>query len=452
MTKPTPPLPPARVLFPLGLGTALSLMGDSTLYTVLPTHTAEAGIALGSVGIILGVNRAVRLFLNGPAGLAYDRWPRRRLFVPALFIGALSTAVYAATRGFWPLLVGRLLWGLAWSGIWVGGATVILDVTTVQDRGRWSGLYQTWFFLGAALGAFAGGLLTDSVGYPMTMWIGAALTALGGLVALLWLPETRGGLAGGAAEGSSPREIPAEAGRPPCFARANAGDPLAGRVVEGNSLREIPAEAGRPPCFVPPTGLRANRGLWVAASLQGINRFVTAGVLAATLGLVVRDRLQPAALGLGVATLTGALMAGRTFFSMAAAPLAGTASDWLGSRWKVTAWALAAGALSMVLVSWSTPVAILAGVALGAVTGGSVQGLTNALTGDLVSQAQRGRAIGLLHTAGDLGSAVGPSAAYALLPGLGLPGVYLLCAGLFAAGLGLVLWSESWRKGTGGGK
>jgi predicted MFS family arabinose efflux permease len=131
---------PRKVLFPLGLGTALSLMGDGTLYTVLPTHTTEAGIALSSVGIILGVNRAVRLFLNGPAGLAYDRWPRRRLFVPALFIGVLSTAVYAATHGFWPMLVGRLLWGLAWSGIWVGGATVILDVTTAQDRGRWLGL------------------------------------------------------------------------------------------------------------------------------------------------------------------------------------------------------------------------------------------------------------------------------------------------------------------------
>ena len=212
---------PRKVLFPLGLGTALSLMGDGTLYTVLPTHTAEAGIALSSVGIILGVNRAVRLFLNGPAGLTYDRWPRRWLFVPALFIGALSTAVHAATRGFWPMLVGRLLWGLAWSGIWVGGATVILDVTTAQDRGRWTGLYQTWFFLGAALSAFAGGLLTDWLGYGATMWVGAAVTALGGVIALILLPETR-------------------------RARPNPGD--------------SPVEEIRP-------RLRANWGLWIAASL-----------------------------------------------------------------------------------------------------------------------------------------------------------------------------------------
>jgi MFS family permease len=384
---------PRSVLFPLGLGTALSLMGDATLYTVLPTHTAQAGITLSSVGIILGVNRAVRLLLNGPAGLAYDRWPRRRLFVPALFIGALSTAVYAATRGFWPLLVGRLLWGLAWSGIWVGGATVILDVTTAQDRGRWTGLYQTWFFLGAALGAFAGGLLTDWLGYGATMWVGAAVTALGGLIALILLPETR-----------------------------SIRPDLSGSSVEETRLR-----------------LHANWGLWVAVSLQGINRFVTAGVLAATMGLLVQERLLSASLILGVGTLTGVLMAGRTLLSTVAAPLAGTASDWLGSRWKVAAWGLAIGVIGMALVAWGAPTAILTGISLGAVTGGSVQALVTALTGDLVSQAQRGRAIGLLHTAGDLGSAIGPPAAYALMPWIGLGGVYLLCAGLFAAGLALAM-------------
>ncbi len=389
---------PAQVLFPLGLGTALSLMGDATLYTVLPTHTAEAGVALSSVGIILGANRGVRVFLNGPAGLAYDRWQRRRLFIPALFLGALSTTVYAATRGIWPLLVGRLLWGLAWSGIWVGGATIITDVTTAQNRGRWVGLYQTWFFLGAALGAFLGGLLTARVGYITPMWSGATLTALGGIVAFFLRPEPRSSRQDGKA-----------------------------RLV------------GKAP--VSPA-LHSPRGLWTAASLQGINRFVTAGVLAATMGLLVQERLHSADPLLGVATLTGALVAGRTLFSMAAAPLAGTASDWLGNRWRVAAVGLAIGTVSMLLVTRNAPAAILAGISLGAVAAGSVQALVTALTGDLAGETQRGRAIGLVHTVGDLGSALGPPVAYALLPGAGLDGVYLLCAALFAVGLAVALMTS----------
>jgi MFS family permease len=379
----------------LGLSTAFSLMGDATLYTVLPTQTAAAGIALSSVGVLLGVNRAVRLLLNGPAGLAYDRWPRRWLYVPALFIGALSTALYAASHSFWPLLLGRLVWGLAWSGIWVGGATVILDVTDDDNRGRWTGLYQTWFFLGGALGAFSGGLLTDRLGYTASLWIGAGVTAVGGLAALLFLPETRG----------------------------SRSEPTAGQRPRSPAAR-----------------LRGNGGLWVAASLQGVTRFIASGVFAATLGLLVQNWLKSKALAVGVATLTGILSASRAGLSMLAAPLAGALSDRLGERWRIVIGALVLGTASLALLTANAWVTILIGIAGVALVRGSSEAMVTALTGDLVRAEQRGRAIGLIHTASDLGSAIAPPIAYLLLPWLGLKGVYMGCAALYAIELGLVLW------------
>jgi MFS family permease len=380
------------------LATALSLMGDATLYTVLPTQAGAAGIALSSVGIVLGTNRAVRLLLNGPAGLAYDRFSRRRLFVPAMFVGAISTAIYAVTRGLWPLLVGRLLWGLAWSGIWVGGATMILDVTHWGDRGRWTGLYQTWFFMGAAAGAFAGGALTDWLGYETTMWIGAGVTAVGAVAGWLLLPETRG-------------------------ARSH------GALTEPEMNVPVP---------------NAGRGLVVAASLQGINRFVIAGVLSATLGLLVQGWARAGGLAVGVATATGALMAARTLVSMGSAPLAGVLSDWLHNRWRVASVASMVGAVSMALLALGRPGVTLIGLLLGAAAGGGVQAMATTLTGDMAVRARQGRAIGLLHTAGDLGSALGPPVAYALLPWIDLRGVYLLCAGLFAAGV--LLAQQFWGR------
>lgn len=376
-------------------------MGDATMYTVLPTHTADAGITLAAVGIMLGVNRAVRLFLNGPAGLAYDRFPRRRLFIPALFIGALSTALYALTHGFWPLLIARMLWGLAWSGIWVGGASMILDVTTARDRGRWTGLYQTWFFLGSALGSLSGGALTDTVGYTATMWIGASLTAFGGVVALLLLPETR----------SSPAR---------------------------NRAAHSPSETTRP-------RLRANGDLWFAAALQGVNRFVISGMLSATMGLLVQNQFQNSSIALGIATLTGLLMAGQTLFSMLFAPVSGILSDRLGSRQRVIVLGLIAGVLGTALLAWGAPAAIIIGALLVAAAKAGLQSMATTLTGDVVSETQRGRAIGALYTAGDLGSAIGPSVAYALLPLVHLPGIYWLSAAIF--GFTLVLTVARKHKG-----
>jgi MFS family permease len=312
-------------------------MGDATLYTVLPTHTAEAGITLAAVGIILSANRFIRLFLNGPTGILYDRSRRRRLFVPALFIGALSTAIYAAWDGFWPLMAGRLIWGLAWSLIWVGGATIILDVTTDGDRGRWTGLYQTWFFLGAAIGAFAGGFLTDRIGYSAALWIGAGVTTLGGVVALIYLPETR-----------------------------------SSKSMNLSYPNNETAQKWRP-----------NGELVSVVSLQGINRFVTAGVLAATIALLVQEQLSMNNLVLGVATVTGILIGLRTILSMFAAPLAGSLSDKSGNRWGVTMAGLIFGSIGMLLLIRPDPVFILVGIGFSAIAGGSIQALVTTRTGDL---------------------------------------------------------------------
>ena len=88
--------------------------------------------------------------LNGPVGLLYDRMPRRRLLIAAMSIGACSSIFYAISSGFWALLLGRVFWGLAWSLLWIGGNSVVSDISTEEDRGKKSGIYQMWFFTGVA--------------------------------------------------------------------------------------------------------------------------------------------------------------------------------------------------------------------------------------------------------------------------------------------------------------
>ncbi len=383
------------VLLPVGLGTGLSLIGDSSLYAVLPTHVMEASVPLASVGILLSANRFIRLVLNGPAGLAYDHWPRRRLFVPALFIGAGSTAIYGLTLGFWPLLIGRLLWGLAWSGIWVGGNTIILDITDDDNRGRWVGLYQVSFFLGASSGAMVGGVLTDWLGYHQTMVVGASLTLLGAIIALLFLPETRDF-------------------RQPA--------PDSGSVSP--QLTVVPRSTSRVE-------------LASAIALAGVNRLVVAGILLSTFGLFLAEKLghsiDIANHSFGVATVTGVGLGLTTLVAMTAAPIVGGVSDRAGNRWPVAAGGLAPGVAGFSLLALGPPLVILLGLPLTAITSGSNQGLSTALVGDLSGQERRGRQLGVLFTTGDLASAVGPPLAYALRPWLGLNGIYLLSAGVLAA-------------------
>ena len=394
---------PLRVLLPVSIGTGFSLIGDASLYAVLPTHFQDAGIAVVMVGIILSANRFIRLFLNGPAGLAYDRFPRRPLFLLALLLGSLSTGIYALGGGFYPLLAGRLLWGLSWSGIWVGGNTMILDISGHGNRGRYVGLYNICFFLGTSSGSALGGLLTDWLGYHAAMGIGAGLTLAGTVLVWAFLPET---------------------------------SRLRGEKAS--------AEIKRQQTFSPP-----ETGGWrpLAASflLMGVNRLGVAGTLTPTLGLFLLQnfgsQIEIGGLLLGVTSATGIGLSVTYLVSMGSAPLMGRISDSLENRWQAVAWGLLPGAAGFGMLAVGHPATVLAGLFLIAFASGSNQGLAIAIVGDLSAEVKRGRTMGLLFTTGDLASAVGPLLAYALLPLVGLKLIYLGVAALLAAMLLIALQS-----------
>lgn len=389
---------------PLGLGTALSLIGDATLYTVLPTHFADAGIALASVGIILSVNRIIRLVTNGPAGWLYDRgWDRRIFFLAALALGSLSTAMYAISMGIEILFVARLLWGLAWSGIWVSGNAIVLEMASEHERGRWVGIYQVWFFFGGALGAFLGGVLTDAVGYQSALWIGAGISVFGTIVAAIGLANHR---------------------------HLRDQRAAAQTNVTRARLRIIPDFRAVSPA------------MWAAVAAHGANRLVASGVVTSTLGLLVQNLRGDL---VGVASITGGLLAGRTFISLASAPIAGAWSDRRGSRWGLLALSLFTGAVGIAIFAIPDTLAVLIGALLGAIASGNIQSLATALVGDLSADKRQGRNLGIFHTAGDLGSAIGPLAAFALLPITGLSTVFLACALLMLVN---ALWALKVRAST----
>lgn len=393
---------PLRILLAIGFGTCLSLLGDASMYTVLPTHTLDAGVTVTSVGILLSANRWIRLVLNGPMGMIYDRWKRRPLFVTALFIGTLSTAIYGFTSGFWSLFIGRLLWGLSWAGIWVGGNTIILDIVGEGNRGRWMGFYQTAFFLGAASGSILGGTLTDLAGYHNTMRIHTVLALLGAMIALIFLPETKG------------------VNRPP------------ERAVSNQNASPNPS--------VPPDRLK----LAAAMALHGVNRIVMAGMLISTFGLYLLEKLgdpiQIAGRSYGVATLTGIGLGSATLISMFAAPISGIISDRFQSRWRMVSGGLIPGITGLSLLAIGTPLTIILGVPLTAATSGSNQGLAITLVGEIGQANKRSQRLGLLFTVGDLMSAVGPLLAYALIPVIQINGVYILAASLYAGVLLISAW------------
>jgi len=403
---------PSRALTPLGLAMCLSLFGDLTLYAVLVTQLDEIGLSLSAVGIMLGVNRLIRIPGNPVAGILLDRWGRRRLFVLGMLLGVLSTASYGLVRGFWPFLVGRLAWGIAWTLINVGGMAMVLDISISANRGRLMGIYNAWQMAGLAISPLVGGFLVDLIGFRPAMLACAGLTAVGLAVATVALPET------------APVAVNSQGQLRPMASLRRRLDDAWQRIR---------------------TLLRANHGLVTASGLYLIIQFAGEGLILSTASLLLQQRFGPSivlgSLALGVASAGGVLLALRSLLASAAGPLAGHLSDARAGRWPVIAVSLVLGIVGFgLLASASSLWLIVLGVAVGAISTGAAAAALTASVGDLTPPGRQGIVMGAYATAGDLGSMAGPFLAFALLAVVDLRWVYWLCTFMFLVGLWL-----TWR-------
>lgn len=403
-----------RVVWTLTLCTSLSLLGDSTLYAVLPSYHPAVGIGVVQVGWLLSMNRLVRPPLNMLSGWLSQRIGPRTPYIVGLTVGALSTIGYSLCRGFWPLLAMRALWGVAWALLAVSAYGLMLDVTAETTRGRLAGIYTSISYFGGSVGAMLGGFLVDALGFSRAMLILGALSTLAGLFALT---------------------LPRAHRRPARPGAAEAGLAWGPRLRSwGRAMRHLDVR------------------LWLVLALSFAHRFLFAGVFYSTFGLYLQQTLgETLRLGtavIGVASLTGTLLFLRNVVSVLVGPTLGYLSDVLGDRTRVLILGEVLGMAALACLAldgalWVTGV----GVLLAAMAYGIVPPMLVSWMGDLTRTGERGAIVGGYQTMGDVGSGLGPLVAYALAAAWGLPAAYGLSAALCALTVPLILLVRSRAAG-----
>ena len=383
---------PRRVVLALGAATALSMVGDMLIFTVLPTQHGALGISAVALGVLLSVHRFIRLLVNQVVGVMCDRIGRRHPFLMGTVLALVSTCGYWLADGFWPLLAARLVWGVAFSLLLVSGYSIVLDVTSPADRGRAVGWYQSLMAVGTMAALVASGVLADVVGYRLTLAIFTPVTALAWLIAYLALGETR-------------PESMAHVARP--------------------SLRESYRALDR-------------RLVW-PSYVTFAAFFAGNGVLMSTLGGHLKAEAAnggTASLVVPLATTTGVLLAVRKLASIVAGPLAGALSDRVADRrWIAAVGVIASVAGFAMLAAAPGIVAMTAAVVLTAIGEGITLPAVTAWAGDLTPVRLRGIVMGGLVTVNDFGGGVGALVGYAIGAAAGLRPAYALCAVVFVSAL-----------------
>jgi MFS family permease len=373
----------------LALVTAMCLLGDSMLYVALPIYWREAGLdSLWEVGVLLSVNRLVRVPLGPFIGKWYERTGGRSGLTIAVLLAFVTTASYGL-QGFWLWLLMRCLWGVAWTFLRLGAYSLVVSVSDEGNRGHFMGLYNGLYRLGSLGGMLAGPLLAAWLGLRTTSFLLAGVSLLAFFLVCVFIP--------------------------PSFTRQSGGTPPA---AVRPSLRWTGSVA-----------LTMASGMFVAMCYQGM--------LASTLSRLI-DLRQPflviGGMVVGSAVVAGVVQGARWVWEPWAAPWFGKWSDRCGRR-RMLVGSLLAAAVLFGLTAAPLPFVLWLGVLMGIqLTGTGLTTVMDTLAADEASRQANGASLLTCYSVvTDLGAAVGPLLAFWADGRFGLNVLYVGTAGFLLA-------------------
>lgn len=320
---------------------------------VLPAYVESLGAGPAAAGAAVTAFGIGRLVINVPAGIASNRWNQRALLVGGVLFVAAATVATGFVDSIEQLLVARLLTGVG-GGVVVTTGQAMLSHTDPARLGRTMSLLQGFQMAGSSMGPALGGFLV--VAGPSVPYVacGAFLVLLAGAGSVLRLPRRR-----------------------------------ERRTMASDDVRRKPQSVWTPSL--------------VAVSLVGMAVFlVRFGGQQFLFPVLAYERagLTPAALGLAI---TGA-----TAVTLVLVPVAGQVTDRWGRRQTVLVAMLGLAGSTLGFLASPVPAGFVVALVVTSVAMALTGPSTTAFLAETTSPEQRGTAVGIFRTFGDLGIIVGP--------------------------------------------
>jgi MFS family permease len=175
---------PIMPLVLLALGIGLGSTATAPLGAFIVDSSVEAGLRVGTAGLLLALGSAVNIAVRVVFGHLADGMSggRLRLVAAMLGIGVVGFALLATGEGALILPGALLAFGAGWG--WPGLFNFAIVKTNPGAPAAATGITQTGASGGAALGPLVFGLVVEATSYDVA-WLVSGAIALAALAAIL---------------------------------------------------------------------------------------------------------------------------------------------------------------------------------------------------------------------------------------------------------------------------
>ncbi|WP_045877540.1 MDR family MFS transporter [Pseudofrankia sp. DC12] len=174
----------------LGTGLLLASLDQTIVATALPTIVGDLGGATHLSWVVTAYLLAstVSTPIWGKLG---DLYGRKRFFQASIIIFVAASALAGLSQSMTQVIAFRALQGLGGGGLVVGAMTIISDVVSPRERGRYQGVFSALFATSSVLGPLLGGLFVDHLSWHWIFYVNVPVGAAALAVATSVLPSIR---------------------------------------------------------------------------------------------------------------------------------------------------------------------------------------------------------------------------------------------------------------------